>query len=1410
MNKLFYHIQDPFRIATVFLLILSCIVTACFVPVQAEEKTENQAVLETEETKAETFGKANEQTNEQANEQAIVQIKEEIKNEAKTEDEKELDSEENGAPASYLNTPEVTAGAKASQEGTENKTESATNGEYPEESTPGVIPVGRNIGEDQGTAFVVSKDEIMPRSAIGSECVIRTGTAHNYGNWKTVEFEVHTDKGYYLGYCAQPNKPIPTGKNYQVAELNNEDVKLALMFGADGPWAEEAPALFGGVAELYPYIHAMIGVTYNNQTDGLTEQEEELVRNALDSKSEEGRKTWPKFQEYKAYVAYAEGQDIVWLEYEGPVTGTVQLRKNSSNPDMTDGNPCYSLGGAEYGIYSDASCATQVDQMTTKDSGESGLVELLEGDYWIKEITAPKGYRKDQQVYPVHVNVGENKMLEVSDIPENDPAGLELAKWDQEVGDTSLKDGLSLAGAQFTVRYYNGYYDRENLPQTPARTWVLETKEVPDASGTPSKYQALLREEYKVSGDAFYRMDGIPVLPLGTVSIEETKAPQGYLLENAYWKAKGSGEKITGPYITQICQEENGAALRGGNQYGIYNQVIRGSVKIRKRDLDTKSSLPQGSATLSNAVFVVVSLNKNAVIIDGKVYGRHDTIMTIETDENGIAQTPDRLLPYGEYRILETGAPTGYLDQGIWRQEFSITKDGETVDLTDAEHSIQNRVKRGDFELCKIDADTRKPMLDVPFNVTSTTTGESHRITTDENGYYSSSSEFNKHTENTNQGGSADGLWFGLDGEGGSAPVDNDLGALPYDTYILEEIPSKANEGKEMLKVPFVISEDQVTVDLGNLENKDLYTGTPSISTRARNEATGNHYAESGVVTIIDSVLYDGLKEDQEYLLKCTPMDRETEKPIADKNGNPITAELSFTTAAAAGIAELECTFDASGLAGKDIVLYEELYYKEEKVAEHKDIHDEGQTIHFPEITTSAMDKTSGTNMAVAGEEVTIVDTVFYKNLKSGQEYTLRGKLMDKETGIIAQDTAGGDVTAEVKFTPEEKDGEVEVRFQFDGSNLAGKTLVVFETLEENSKVYAVHADPDSEEQTVRFPKVETSAKNAATDSRNARPAEGTVIQDTVCYSNLIPGQEYKAEGILMDKETEQPLLTDGETITAETIFTPESESGSVDVTFEFDASEMEGKTAVAFETITREGKEVAAHKDIRYEGQTIYFPELKTSAGEKGSGSQKFEAENAVAILDKVVYQNLIPGEEYTLKGILMDRSTGNPFLIEEKEITVEKNFVPETADGTEEVEFILNASALRNAEIVVFEKLFIQESEITSHEDLADESQTVRINMAKTPSEDKPEDKPGEKTEDKPEDKPGEKTEDKPEDKPGEKAEDKPEEKSGQKTEEKSAPSAPEKAAKTGDSANIVPAVLLFFLALSILIVAARKKIG
>ena len=307
---------------------------------------------------------------------------------------------------------------------------------------------------------------------------------------------------------------------------------------------------------------------------------------------------------------------------------------------------------------------------------------------------------------------------------------------------------------------------------------------------------------------------------------------------------------------------------------------------------------------------------------------------------------------------------------------------------------------------------------------------------TDENGHYSSSTAYAAHSHRTNGGQAGDGLWFGLGRDGGSVPVDDSVGAMPYDTYTIEELKCAANEGKFLYSGSFTITRANYIVSLGNVENADV-----AIETAARDEATGTHYALADDVTLIDRVTYIGLQKEKTYRLEGTLMNRTTGVKVTDREGNPVTVTKTFIPKDSNGEVEVEFTFDASGLAGNDVVIYEKLYLGDEKLAEHADINDDSQTIHFPAIATSAADQKSGSQMAAAEEEMIIVDTVSYENLRAGRKYKITGILMDQATGKAVLDDNGSKVEAETSFMAKETSGTVEVVFTFPGKKLAGKTL---------------------------------------------------------------------------------------------------------------------------------------------------------------------------------------------------------------------------------------------------------------------------------------------------------------------------------------------------------------------------------
>ena len=304
--------------------------------------------------------------------------------------------------------------------------------------------------------------------------------------------------------------------------------------------------------------------------------------------------------------------------------------------------------------------------------------------------------------------------------------------------------------------------------------------------------------------------------------------------------------------------------------------------------------------------------------------------------------------------------------------------------------------------------------------------------------------------------------------------------------------------------------------------------------------------------------------------------------------------------------------------------------------------------------------------------------------------------------------------------------------FEFDGSSLKGKNTVIYESITQGEKEVGMHADPDFKDQQMFFPEIGTKATCPETGGQMALPKEELTIVDTVSY-RLVPGKEYKLTGTLMDKETGEPLLVDGKPVTSELTFTPEEEEGSVELSFTFDASALRGKTVVAFESLSYQEKEIAVHADIKSAPQSIFFPEIGTTAKDGKDGDQEAFAEKETQIIDTVAYKGLVAGESYRLFGTLMDKETGKEVLIDGKPVTAETTFKPEKPEGTVDVAFNFDAEALKGHDVVVFEKLFVtvkekeeeKEIELTNHEDIQAESQTVKLTEVPTEPE-KPADTP------------------------------------------------------------------------------------
>lgn len=240
---------------------------------------------------------------------------------------------------------------------------------------------------------------------------------------------------------------------------------------------------------------------------------------------------------------------------------------------------------------------------------------------------------------------------------------------------------------------------------------------------------------------------------------------------------------------------------------------------------------------------------------------------------------------------------------------------------------------------------------------------------------------------------------------------------------------------------------------------------------------------------------------------------------------------------------------------------------------------------------------------------------------------------------------------------------------------------------------------------------IEIGTKATVEGEKEVDPLDKVTLTDTVSYTGLVPGKEYKVTGVLMDKETGEKLLVDGKEITAETVFVPETKNGSVDVTFIFDATGLHGKEIVVFEDLYRENVLLATHADINDEGQTVKIknPEIGTKA--TADGKKEITADK-ITITDVVSYKDLTPGKEYKLTGVLMNKATNDKLLIDGKEITAEATFTPKATTGEVEMTFTFDARELTaETEVVVFETLYRDELEFAAHADISDADQTVKI---------------------------------------------------------------------------------------------------
>lgn len=387
---------------------------------------------------------------------------------------------------------------------------------------------------------------------------------------------------------------------------------------------------------------------------------------------------------------------VNWLDF-----GYIDLLKKSANENMTNGNTCYTLEGAKYGIYSGD---TLVGTLITDKNGYAKSDILPVGKYVVKETNASAGYDVDEGSYNVTVVKDQTVTANSNEKPKNDPIGIEIVKNDAETlgepqGDATLED------AEFTVKFYNKEYDKDNLPSKATRTWVLKTKK--QASG---KYIAGLAKSFlKEGSDELYYDDENPCLPLGTISIEETKAPKGYLLKGYKLTvtdtATGKVTSVTdGKFVAKITKEYKGAKLQFGNDAN--QMVVQEKVKKQKVTI-FKSGYRNGISEVVKGLQGASFTFKLKSKVDHVGWDSAKVYDVITTDENGWAITKD--LPYGEYLVRETVTPKDFYTN----PDFTVSITQDTSEIKKDEDKVKkvilnNRPAETQLKLVKKDHETGK------------------------------------------------------------------------------------------------------------------------------------------------------------------------------------------------------------------------------------------------------------------------------------------------------------------------------------------------------------------------------------------------------------------------------------------------------------------------------------------------------------------------------------------------------------------------------------------------------------------------------------------------------------------------------------------------------------------------------
>lgn len=544
-------------------------------------------------------------------------------------------------------------------------------------------------------------------------------------------------------------------------------------------------------------------------------------------------------------------------------------------------------------------------------------------------------------------------------------------------------------------------------------------------------------------------------------------------------------DKTNTSYPTKVTSDPISKEVTSGNPVEVVfeNRVKKGKLTVNKIDADTGTCTNTEGLNFVGVKIQLINKSNNPIRYNGSNIAK-DAVVKTETMTANQCSITFNDLPYGSYAIKETTTSEGYV-----LNTNTINVSIPTDNSYDVAETVSNQPIRGDLKFIKKNNVTNEPMANTVFSISRIDNNfnvkETHIVVTNEEGIVDTSTSFIPHSQHTNGYDSIYdsvnqvtfsefGTWFGLDNKGNTIRVKDSVGALPYGTYLIQELKCDANlfcTGIMDQKKTVKIETANQLVDLGNWDNDCTDF---SLKTTAVDQKDGDHYVEASSESVIKDTIEYCVKPNMDFVIKGVLMDKTTGEKLMI-NGEPVESSINLNSTEECGTTEMLFKLDTSALGGREIVVFESLYYKDSLVESHESIEDEGQTVTIVSLSTVAEDDVDGDKSVLAGEAAAIKDTIEYC-VKAGQKYIIKGILMNKETRepVLVNGKA---VEGQIELDAEESCGTTEMMFHFDATGLEGTDVVVFESLykynedeeEGEEELIVAHEDINDESQTINI-----------------------------------------------------------------------------------------------------------------------------------------------------------------------------------------------------------------------------------------------------------------------------------------------------------------------------------------------------